>query len=59
MSGLTEGHVAAENISAGGFVQATLNHFVEASEKPVIYTYEPPPGIPRTTGKTEPRLFNP
>jgi hypothetical protein len=56
MSGLTEGNVAAENIPAGGFVQATLNYFVEASEKPVIYTYEPPPGIPRTTGKTEPRL---
>jgi hypothetical protein len=55
MSGLTEGHVSAENIPAGGFVQATLNYFVDASEKPVIYTYEPPPGIPRTTGKTEPR----
>ena len=32
-----------------------MNYFVDASEKPGIYTFEPPPGIPRTTGKTEPR----
>src|SRR6266851_7070981 len=55
MSGLTEGHVSAENISDGSFVQATLNYLVDASEKPVIYTYEPPPGIPKTTGKFESR----
>jgi hypothetical protein len=55
MSGLTEGHVSADNIPVGSFVQATLNYLVDASEKPVIYTYEPPPAIPKTTGKSEPR----
>jgi hypothetical protein len=54
MSGLTENKVSAENIPPGSLVQATLNYFAESSEKPVIYTYEPPPGIPRTTGKSEP-----
>jgi NAD(P)-dependent dehydrogenase (short-subunit alcohol dehydrogenase family) len=43
MSRLTEGHVSAENIPVGSFVQATLNYFAGGSEKPVIYTYEPPP----------------
>jgi hypothetical protein len=50
MSGLTENHVSSENDPAGSFVEATLNYFAEASEKPVIYTYEPPPGVARTTG---------
>ena len=54
MSELTESTVSTENIPVGSFVQATLNYFAESSEKPVIYTYEPPPGIPRTTGKSEP-----
>jgi hypothetical protein len=54
MSGLTESAVSTENIPVGSFVRATLNYFAESSEKPVIYTYEPPPGIPRTTGKSEP-----
>src|SRR6266478_4700570 len=53
MSGLRESHVSTENNPIGGFVEATLNYFAEASEKPVIYTYEPSPGTPRTTGKSE------
>jgi hypothetical protein len=55
MSGLTESHISAENIPVGSYVQATLNYFADASEKPVIYTYEPPAGVPQTTGKSEPR----
>lgn len=55
MSGVTEGHVSAENIPAGNFVPATLNYLVDASERPAIYTYEPRAGVPRTTGKSEPR----
>jgi hypothetical protein len=54
MSGLTESNLSADNIPAGSVVQATLNYFAESSEKPVIYTYEPAPGTPRTTGKSEP-----
>jgi hypothetical protein len=54
MSGLTQSNVSVENTPVGSFVQATLNYFAESSEKPVIYTYEPPPGTPRTTGKSEP-----
>jgi hypothetical protein len=53
MSGLKESHVSTENNPIGGFVEATLNYFAEASEKPVIYTYEPSPGTPRMTGKSE------
>jgi hypothetical protein len=34
-------------------VEATLNYIAESSEKPVIYTYEPPAGTPRVTGTTE------
>jgi hypothetical protein len=55
MNQVTEGHVSAENIPVGSFVQATLNYLVNASERPAIYTYEPPPGTPKTTGKFEPR----
>jgi hypothetical protein len=54
MSGLTQSNVSVENTPVGSFVQATLNYFAESSEKPVIYTYEPPPGTPRNTGKSEP-----
>jgi hypothetical protein len=43
MSGLTESHVSSEINQTGRFVEATLNYFAEASEKPVIYTYEPSP----------------
>ncbi len=53
MSGLTESQVSAENNPVRSFVQATLNYFADSTEKPVIYTYEPPSGIPRTTGKAE------
>jgi hypothetical protein len=55
MSQLTEGHVPAENIPVRNFVRTTLNYLADASERPVIYTYEPPPGTPKTTGKYEPR----
>src|SRR6266436_5490994 len=54
MSGLTEGQVSAAKTPVGSFVEATLNYFADASEKPAIYTYEPAPGVPRTTGKSEP-----
>jgi hypothetical protein len=55
MSQLTEGHASAENIQIGVFIQATLNYLVDGSERPAIYTYEPPPGTPKTTGQFEPR----
>jgi len=55
MSGVTESCVSAENIPAGSFVPATLHYLVDACERPALYTYEPPPGVPRTTGKSEPR----
>jgi hypothetical protein len=55
MSGLAQSRVSAENIPIGSFVQTILNYLVDASEKPVLYTYEPPPGIPKSTGKSEPR----
>jgi hypothetical protein len=55
MSELTQTHPSRENIPVGSFVQATLNYIADSSEKPVIYTYEPPPGTPRATGASEPK----
>ena len=55
MSQLMEGHVSTENIPAKSFVQATLNYLVDGSERPAIYTNEPPPGTLKMTGKFEPR----
>ena len=57
MSGLMESHVSSENNPVGSFVEAALNYFAAASEKPVIYTYEPSPGVPWTTGKSEAHSF--
>jgi hypothetical protein len=54
MSELSESQVSTQAFRRGSFVEATLNYFAKSSEKPVIYTYEPPPGTPRSTGKTEP-----
>jgi hypothetical protein len=53
MSHLNDIDASAERLPNGSFVQATLNYFAASSEKPVIYTYEPPPGVPRSTGKSE------
>ena len=53
MSGLTESQVSSKNNPVGSFIEATLNYFADASEKPVIYNYEPSTGVPRTTGKSE------
>jgi hypothetical protein len=55
MSELSESRASAEDLPDRSFVEATLNYFAKSPEKPVIYTYEPPPGIPRATGKAEPR----
>jgi hypothetical protein len=55
MSTLHEGRASEENIPVGSFIEATLNYVAESSERPVIYTYEPPPEIPRASGKSEPR----
>jgi hypothetical protein len=54
MSELNESRTSTESLPGGGVVEATLNYFAASPEKPVIYTYEPPPGIPRATGKSEP-----
>jgi hypothetical protein len=53
MSELNETQVSAEHLQPGSFVEASLNYFTSSSEKPVIYTYEPPLGVPRATGKSE------
>ena len=53
MSSLAEGQASAENTVAGGVVYGNLNYFAESTQKPVIYAYEPPTGIPRTTVKSE------
>lgn len=32
------------------YVEAVLNYLIPMAEKPVYYTYEPPPGVPRQNG---------
>jgi hypothetical protein len=32
-------------------IDASLNYIAESSEKPVYYAYEPPPGVPRVSGR--------
>jgi len=32
-------------------IEAPMNYLVDTGEKPVSYTYEPPPGVPSRTGK--------
>jgi hypothetical protein len=32
-------------------IDASLNYVAESSEKPVYYAYEPPPGVPRVSGR--------
>jgi len=40
------------DISAGlERIEAPMNYLVNTREKPVSYTYEPPPGVPRRSGK--------
>lgn len=55
MSELSETEISAETLRDDGLVAAILNYVAESSEKPVIYTYEPPAGTPHATGKTEPK----
>jgi hypothetical protein len=37
--------------TGGGVVNAQLNYLAEATPKPVNYAYDPPPGVPRRSGK--------
>ena len=50
MDRISESHEAAGN-RAGIPIEASLNYLEPSSEKPVYYTYEPPAGTPRSTGK--------
>jgi hypothetical protein len=39
------------------FVEATLSYLIPMAERPVNYTYEPPPGVPQHNGKYESRTL--
>lgn len=39
-----------------GHVDAPLNYLARMAEKPFNYTYDPPPGVPRTNGVYEPHI---
>ncbi|AFY31521.1 CmcJ/NvfI family oxidoreductase [Calothrix sp. PCC 7507] len=39
-------------------VEASLNYLTPTPEKPVNYTYEPPPGVPQRSGKYEPHTLS-
>lgn len=36
-------------------VEASLNYLVPTTEKPVAYAYTPPPGVPQTTRRNDPK----
>ena len=42
---------------AANLVDASLNYIAETSEKPVYYAYEPPPGVPRVSGRFTPQTM--
>ena len=46
---------SSEGNRTGDSVEALLNYIGKSVEKPVYYTYEPPPGTPRQTGRFEPQ----
>jgi hypothetical protein len=41
-----------------GATHAELNYLVPSGQKPVTYTFEPPPGVPRQSGRFEARRVN-
>jgi hypothetical protein len=53
MTELVESQVLSGKTPFEGFVEASLNYLADDAERPVLYAYEPPPGTPRMTGKTE------
>ncbi len=42
----------SEKVSTGDYLEAPINYLERSSEKPVIYLYEPPPGVPGRSGRT-------
>jgi hypothetical protein len=48
MSLMTAPSRAAERLENLPFVEATLTYLAPMAEKPFTYTYDPPPGMPRT-----------
>jgi hypothetical protein len=45
---------AGEHVEVLPWVRAELNYLAPTSERPRIYTYDPPAGVPRSTGVSEP-----
>jgi hypothetical protein len=43
-------------VSEHPFVEATLSYQAPTAERPVTYQYQPPPGIPQTTRKSDPHI---
>jgi len=41
----------AAQYQAPNLIDASLNYIAETSEKPVYYAFEPPPGVPRVSGR--------
>ena len=48
--------VTAERTSDLAHVEATLNYLAPMTERPRNYTYDPPPGVPRSNSTHEPHL---
>lgn len=47
--------LASNEIETLAAVEATLNYLAQTTGRPSTYTYDPPPGVPRTTIVNDPR----
>jgi hypothetical protein len=56
MERTAEDRTLAARDEAASLVQSSLNYIAESAEKPVYYAYEPPTGVPRQTGRFEPKF---
>lgn len=46
------------HVEALPYVDAALHYLVPTSERPRVYTYDPPPGVPRSSAEHEPHIVH-
>jgi hypothetical protein len=51
MDRISDDQALGENNRAGNFIEASLNYIADSTERPILYTYEPPAGVSRQTGR--------
>jgi hypothetical protein len=51
MERISDDQALGENNRAGTFIEASLNYIADSTERPILYTYDPPAGVSRHTGR--------